>query len=292
MRKKMKIIIDICTACGAKCKYCLHQYRNMVSGKKMSREVFYKILDILKKERYSYVYPYLSGEPLLHPQYWEFMTSASKAGIVTNTATKLCIDIDKKDMTDTFSSLSVPMHFDITIDADNQKTQDKIAKHINIDQVFENLTTLASTIGKAPVSILVITVVNAFNEDRLSKILERVYKCGVKAWCPKAMGYFMGYVMRQEDILMISDMEPRHTYKRFLVKNGELVCHKSACEYIIPVIGVDGQVTICCHDMLYHESKWNILETGSLNAIIHSKEYQEKTNLGKKVQLPICKGCN
>lgn len=287
-----RVLIDICTVCGAKCKYCMHQYRNMVIGKKMNREIFYNILDILRKEKYLYIYPYLSGEPLLHPQYWEFMAAASKAGIMTNTASKLCFDIDKKDMLNTFSSLSVPMHFEITIDADNQETQDKIAKHINNDQVFENLTALASVIGRAPVSISVVTVVNAFNEDRLPKILERVRKCGIDKWRSKSVGYYMGYMMRQEDIDMIADMEPKHISKRFFVKNGELVSYKSACDSIMPVIGVDGQVTICCHDMLYHEAVRNILETGSLDAIIRSKEYQTKVNLGRKMRLSICKGCN
>ncbi len=128
----VRVLVDICTVCGAMCKYCLHQYRNMVIGKKMSKETFYKILDILKKEKYLYMYSYLSGEPLLHPQYWEFMTAASNAGIVTDTASKLCFDIDKIAMSKTFSSLSAPMHFDITIDADNQDIQDKIAKHITM----------------------------------------------------------------------------------------------------------------------------------------------------------------
>jgi len=75
---------------------------------------------------------------------------------MTNTASKLCCDINEKDMVNTFSSLSTPMHFDITIDADDQETQDKIAKNVNSDRVFENLKILTSAIGQAPVSILVI----------------------------------------------------------------------------------------------------------------------------------------
>lgn len=50
-------------------KYGTTMYRNMTSGKIMNKETFYKIVDILRKEKYLYIYPYLSGEPLLHPQY-------------------------------------------------------------------------------------------------------------------------------------------------------------------------------------------------------------------------------
>lgn len=265
----------------------------MVVGKKMSRETFYKILDILKKEKYLYMYSYLSGEPLLHQQYWEFMTATSDAGIITNTASKLCFDVDKRTMINTFSSLSTPMHFDITIDADNQDIQDKIAKNIDNNQVFENLTTLISTIGQAPVSISVITVVNAFNESRISKILERVSKCGIKKLHLKSMGYYMGYMMQQEDIDMIATMEPKYASKRFSVRDRKFISHKSSCsDFLMPVIGVDGQVTVCCHDMLYRESVWNILETGSLNIIVYSDDYKAKVNLGRKMKLPICKGCN
>ncbi len=107
------------------------------------------------------------------------------------------------------------------------------------------------------------------------------------------MGYYMGYMIQQEDIDMIAVMEPKHIRKRFSVKNGELISHKSSCRnFLMPVIGVDGQVTVCCHDMLYHEAVWNILETGSLNTIIGSNDYKTKVNLGRKMRLPICKGCN
>lgn len=289
-----KVLVDICTSCSAKCKYCLHQYRNMVPGKMMSKEVFYKIIDILTKEKYFHMCPYLSGEPLLHPQYWEFMTLASNAGIMTNTASKLYFDIDKKKMISTFSSLSSPMHFDITIDADNQDIQNKIAKNINNDKVYENLKTLVSSIDQAPVSVSVITVVNAFNEDRLQKILEMIHKCGVKMWHPKSMGYYMGYKIQQEDKDTIACMEPKWNIdKRFSIKNGEITSYKLTCEsFLVPVIGVDGQVTICCHDMLYQEAAWNVIDTGSLDAIVYSKEYRAKINLAMKLGLSICKGCN
>jgi MoaA/NifB/PqqE/SkfB family radical SAM enzyme len=286
------VMIDISTACGAKCKYCLHQYRNMVLPQFMSWETFIKIMVILERERYDYVYPYLSGEPILNSDYWKMVRAMSALGITTNTATKLCFRIDEQEMRGTFMTLKAPMYYDITIDAPDQTTQDNIAKHIDNDLVFSNLEKLATEARGRQITITVVTVVNRYNELHLKEIQRRVRDCGVLRWAAKPMGYYMGYRMQPEDEEMISDMAPAKS-TRFSVVDGHIVSKMKQCgSFLKPVIGPTGNVTICCHDMLYREADWNILKVGSLDRINNGPEYQHKLELARKMQLKICEGCN
>lgn len=285
-------MIDIATACSAKCKYCLHQYRNMTKSKFMTWENFVAIMWILKNEGYEYIYPYLSGEPLLHKDYWEMIQHISDRSMHSNTASKLCFDIDFDKAEAVFSKINKIAHFDITIDAHSQEVQDKISRGIKTEQVFSNLKNLYEIAQGKNVTFSVVTVVNKFNENHLEAIFDRVKSCGNLKWCAKPMGYYMGYKMQDEDNELIADMAPSNS-TRFTINNGKLVSNMKSCrKFIKPVIGVNGEVTICCHDMLYHESKWNILQTGSLDKIIGMENYQYALRCGEKMKLEICKGCN
>lgn len=287
------VMIDISTACGAKCKYCLHQYRNMAVPKFMPFENFTKIIRILSNEGYDYIFPYLSGEPIIHPQYWDMIALMSEYKMTSNTASKLCYKIDMNRAANVFSKNRYPIHFDITIDAHNQETQDKIAKNINNSMVYENLSALAKISSKNKlVSISVVTVVNSYNEEYLNKIKRMVIGCGVSKWTPKPMGYYMGYNIMPEDEKMISEMSSQKN-RRFSIVNGKIVSKMKSCDkFLKPVIGVNGEVTICCHDMLYNVNTGNVLKTGSLKEIINSSVYQNARKLGSQMLLPICKGCN
>jgi MoaA/NifB/PqqE/SkfB family radical SAM enzyme len=264
----------------------------MVKPQFMVWEAFVKIVDILKRERYDYVYPYLSGEPILHPNYWKMIIRMSNSAMVTNTATKLCFVIDEYEMREAFKRMNCQLYFDVTIDAPDQTIQDNIAKHINNDLVFSNLDKLATEARTKRITISVVTVVNRYNEWHLKEIKRRVNDCGVTRWAAKPMGYYMGYRMLPEDEATIADMAPAKS-TRFSVVDGHVVSKMKQCgSFIKPVIGPTGNVTICCHDMLYHESDWNVLKVGSLDSIINSPGYQKKLELGRRMELGICRRCN
>ena len=286
-----RCMLDICTACSAKCKYCLHQSRNMVPARMMSDEHFGAIRDILVREGWRYVYMYLSGEPLLHPKYWDMALDLSKHGITTDTASKLCFRVNWRAAREAWKQLKSPMHFDITIDAHNQELQDRVSLGINNNEVFYNLAKLASMQNRK-LGIQVVTVVNAYNAPHLDEIKARVLECGVTRWVAKPMGYYMGYLLTPEDERMIVGLAPRGN-QRFAVVDGHVVSKKHSCgSYLKPVIGVAGDVTLCCHDMLYREAQWNVLETGSLDKIVSSASYREAHHQGSKMKLSICEGCN
>lgn len=286
------VLIDICTACGAKCKYCLHQYRNMVKPKTMSFAMFNDIVKKLKKDGYERVYPYLSGEPILNPEYWDMVELLSQYGIESNTASKLCFKIDWRKAEQVLSRLKTHAHFDITIDAADDVTQRKIAAGIDNSIVYKNLSRLVKTATCCDVDITVVTVLNRYNMESMPQIKDRVLSCGVKRWAAKSMGYYMGYAMTPEDHALVSDMiVPGNP--RCVVSNGRVVSKMTSCgSYIKPVIGVNGEVTICCHDMLYKQSRWNINDYDSLDKIIGTREYQDMIKAGQEMKLDICTGCN
>jgi MoaA/NifB/PqqE/SkfB family radical SAM enzyme len=286
------VLLDITTACAAKCKYCLHQYRNMVKPRAMTQDHFVEITRILVAEKYNYVFPYMSGESMRHPRYWPWMLAMSRAGIMTNTASKLCFEINSADVVNCFANLEAPMHFDITIDAPNQSIQGSIAKNIDNDLVFKNLAMFVSLSCASPVSISVVTVVNKYNQDHLPEISRRIRSAGAETWAPKPMGYYMGYRMQPQDEAMIVEMAPSKS-SRFAIVGGHVASKMKSCgKFLKPVIGPAGDVTICCHDMLYHEVVGNVLKAGSLDAVVKSTAYREKVELGKKMKLEICRGCN
>jgi len=284
-------MLDIMTACTAKCRYCLHQFNNLTKPQAMSMKDFEAIKSTFTREHWDYVYMYLSGEPLLHPQYWSMLAEMSRAGITTNTASKLCFEISDAHMDYALCQLKAPAHFDITIDAHNQDTQNHISTGIDTEEVYENLKQLASWLG-SKVAVTVTTVVNRFNAPHLKEIQARVKSCGVASWTSKPMGYYMGYMMTPEDEAMIVDLAPNRS-ARFDVIDGHVRPRMKSCSrFIKPVIGVDGKVTVCCHDMLFRQAHWDLLQTNSLDAIVQSKAYRKAIALGKKMKLDICKGCN
>lgn len=290
----MKIaMIDVCSACTAKCKYCLHQYRNFVKGRMMDAEKFIDLIDILSFEGYDYIYPYLSGEPMLNKNYWSMVSYMSYKGITSNTASKLCFKIDFAEAEQVINNLINPIHFDITIDADCQEVQDNISRGIDNNQVFENLKRLYEISYGKKVTFSVVTVKNKFNENRLEKISKRISECGKFKWAVKQMGYYMGYRMTPEDMAMISEMSCSDNQRFSIGSDGTIKSNMKQCSsFLKPVIGPDGEVTICCHDMLYKESRWNVFDTGSLDKIVNSAEYQALVEKGKRMELEICEGCN
>lgn len=286
------LMLDISTACPAKCKYCLHQYNNLIKPQLMKYDVFLEIADILSKENYTYVHLYMSGESMLHPRIWDMIDHLSKKKIKCDLASKIFFPIDFIRVKQTFDNLNAPLHFVFTIDGYDQESQNKIAKNIDNNKVFENLKLFTQLSENNPyITIVAVTVVTSVNKGHLSLLEEKIKSCGVKKWIMKPMGYFLGYKTTNEDIKMIEEINPPDN-SRFIIVDEKLVSLKKQCHLMKPVVSVEGEVSVCCHDMFYKETCGNILKTKSLDAILNSKAYQEKLILGKNLKLEICYNCN
>ena len=289
-------LIDISTGCSAKCRYCLHQYKNIAPSRIMDRAVFYNIIGIIAKEGLKRVYLYMSGEPVLHPLFYDFLHTTTIFKIVPNVASKLPVLFDSRGMEDILFETEVPIEFDITVDSIDRETQKKIAPGLNTEVVLENIKRVAELRKRYSnkFKVNVITVVNRYNEDNLHSLKSYFNNLGLP-WAPKSMGFYMGYKVDDGDVKNISDLATRWNMRkrRFKIIGGKIVSNKKKCGSMLkPAISVDGDVSICCHDMLFEINAGNILKEGSLKKIISSDKYQKLYKAGRKMNLHICKGCN
>lgn len=297
---KNHVLLDICTACGADCIYCLHQAANLAPSKIMSREHFFVIADILQREGYELVYLYQSGESFLHPDYCDFIVAIAERGMASNTATKLFMPIkwDKLDAALTrCDATGKTVEFLITVDSLDQEAQDKIGPGINIERVKSNLIEMARLNEAHPhMKCILDTVVNAYNEHQIEQIEAHIKGLGFTQWFAKRMGYFMPSLARKEDLVMIGAAIPSSTEHpaRFSIVDGELIPaeEQSRCDLGGPAVSPEGDVTVCCHDMLHLNRLGNVIEMGSLRDIIASDRFQKAADKGRNMGLKICRGCN
>lgn len=294
------IILDICTACGADCVYCLHQAAGLAKPKLMPRESFFKIIDILEAEGYELVYLYQSGESFHHPNYFEFVTAVAERNMDSSTATKLFMPIDWDAFDQALARCEKTgryVEYLVTVDALNQNAQDKIGPGIKTEAVKANLAKLAELNSKYDCMRCILdSIVHANNEHNIDEFPAYFSRLGFDTWYPRRMGYFMPSFARKEDLQAIAAVVPSSTEHpaRFSIIDDELIPYEpqKRCDLGAAAVSPDGDLTVCCHDMLHINKLGNILETGSLREIMASDRFQEAANKGRNMQLPICQGCN
>ncbi len=294
------VIIDICTACGADCVYCLHQAAGLAKSKLMKREDFFTIVDILQAEGFELVYLYQSGESFHHPNYFEFVEAVAKRGMNSSTATKLFMKIDWEAFDCTMAACEDTgcyVEYLVTVDALSQDVQDKIGPGIRNDAVMANLEELAKLNEKySCMRCILDTVVHAHNEDHIDAFPKYFSELGFSKWYPRRMGYFMPSFARKEDFRAIAEVVPqsKEHAARFSIVDDKLVPYEEQkkCDLGAPSIGPDGYLTVCCHDMLHVNKLANVLEYGSMRKALASQAFQDAADKGRQMKLPICQGCN
>lgn len=139
------------------------------------------------------------------------------------------------------------------------------------------------------------TVVTKANESELDDIKSKLDSYGFSNWAPGGMCYYMMNLAKEEDIKKITSFIPDNIeYRNRLdMQDGKIITPEyDYCGNIIPSISVDGDVTICCHDMLHRLNMGNIIQAGSLRKIINGKKYKEAVRKGRDMKLDMCKGCS
>jgi len=156
---------------------------------------------------------------------------------------------------------------------------------------LRGLTELASR--NKSIIVKAYTVVCRQNKSLLPEIEKTIRGCGATEWYTKKMGFYMSAIMDEEDKRNILDIVPEKDNGRMVYDGRLFLSKKKNCgSYIIPIISPEGDVSICCHDMLYRNIVGNILETNSLVWILESEKYKRDAKLGRRRLLPICRGCN
>lgn len=155
--------------CNAKCIMCNHSFTRNHSCKFMDMTV------IRKLEKY---FPYVScivlngiGEPLLHPEIKELMTTYAKYGIKLSTNTNMSVMDPElaRLMHDTFCDIQ------ISCDAADKETYEKIRRGLSFDKFKENTRILRAA---GSVEICMATVVMRQNVTQLPQIVELAHELG------------------------------------------------------------------------------------------------------------------
>ena len=278
------VLLDITTRCPHKCAYCYHQKKSLLKPADMSIETFDSIIPILKKEKFHRILLFMSGEPILHPSFYYFLKRCGEGGFETTVATKagLSIDWNKiKAAQKAFQKGRAVLKWLIECPAVKQETADHIC-NIDLEKQKENLHVfgkMEKSRAYKNITWKVRTIVTKWNENELAKIGKEMKKMGFSNWKPKTPGYF---IAKLEDD---NDWMPSNRYNRRL-KVGPKRCPfpRNAA------ISTGGNVSICCHDMLFKYNLGNMVERGTLKNILLENKDLMRRRLSKKID--ICKFCN
>lgn len=247
----------------------------------MPASKFVELAGILRADAINYVYLYMSGEPTYHPDFYALLEVLNAHKITANVATKLPVLLDP-------AKIPNGVILDLTVDTIWQDRQTKIAPGLKTETVLENLRRLSGRAG-----VTGTTVVNIHNEDHLPAISNHFKKLKIP-WRAKAMGYYMGSKLTPEAERQIVDLLPTNLKwrQRITVNNGRLISLARSCPFHDPAISVTGEVTVCCHDMIFEAASGNVFEAGSLRKVVQSAKYQAMRHKGNQMAITICKGCN
>lgn len=75
-----RVTVEVTNDCNVSCVFCNRQKINMDIGY-MSAALFYKIIDEMAEHRPIKLVPFFRGEPLMHPEFVQFITYAKSKGI-------------------------------------------------------------------------------------------------------------------------------------------------------------------------------------------------------------------
>jgi sulfatase maturation enzyme AslB (radical SAM superfamily) len=287
---KAKVMLDICTICNSKCKYCTHQVLSLLKPRLMSLEDFSEITTILAREEFLSVYLYMSGEPLLHTKIFEFLELANEKGIECSIGSKLNTEIDVNKFRKALEKTDKVCSFEVTVDALDQEIHSKIAPGISTKLVLKNLEILKKLNEdyKNRLKLVGIVVVNKFNFLSVKKIYNKLRSIGCNTIHVKAMGCIIPYVTTPEFLEGISEMVIDKS--RFRIEGGKVVTKGRMGCMGEPAVDIEGNVSVCCHDMLFSLKLGNIISENSLDKIMSSSAYKDA--LRKRGRHLFCTGCN
>lgn len=74
-------------------------------------------------------------------------------------------------------------------------------------------------------------------------------------------------------------------------KEKNIISKEDKCNWLVPTVRWNGEVSICCHDQLGNLNLGNAFKK-PLEIILNSKKYKIFEKKGRKRKLSFCKNCN
>lgn len=291
------ISIDVSSVCYADCIYCLHQRQKMITPQNIKLETARKILDIINHDSFSTIVTPLTGEAFCNPILCDILEEIAirfQRGIV---ATKLIVPVYMRRLArllQRFQHHGSTLEIAITLDSVRQSTLEKISPGIHLPTVLGNIQRLCELRSRfASLEITMQTVVTKYNETELEEL--RVWANAKNiSWVAKQLQYYMASLASRENIDLIKSAYP--TMKEYQVRfrwEGEKIISKIGhCPSLNPAIALNGDLLICCMDMLVKHPVGNILEVGSIRGLLNSEKFKYLSSEADARRLSICQDCN
>lgn len=159
MRKS--VLVEITNNCNLRCKHC---YNNKyLNNNDINEEVFFKNLEILKKEGYNHIH-LLGGEPLMNENVVSYISKLKSMGftITINTNATLFNDDFIKNAMPKIQQLS------FSLDGVTADKNDEIRNKGTFDRVLENI----SKIGKCETELILNYVITSSNYIDMYRIVD------------------------------------------------------------------------------------------------------------------------
>jgi len=128
------VTIDISNICNASCPFCTRQISSHKSEGFMSKEMFYNILEQIKKiKTIRHVYLASWGEPLMHPNIDEFIDVLKSDGYHVSFPTNFSLAHKH------FDTLLKVDHIMISIEGHDKESYEFLRKNLNFETTLNNL---------------------------------------------------------------------------------------------------------------------------------------------------------
>lgn len=280
-----EVIIDIVGSCNALCPFCPRQMIDNPPKGFMSKEIFYEILEQLEGfPEVKVVRLYAVGEPLLHPNFEEYVNSLHDLGYSIGLSSNMSL-AEKH-----FDTLMKLKNIQFSIEGWDQNTYELYRKGLNYDKVYNNIVLFDKITRERREK--------GENTPKRSIHLLLTKKTNVKLFLEKWRPY--------TDTIVITPMYPmpiwdtnlkafkfsyssdiNDDYLKFEIREDY-----KFCRYLFNVITLNykGEIALCCGDFEYkinfgnyRQLKNDFYKNTEINKI--RKEF-----LDQKVY--VCKNCN
>ncbi|MBP8960062.1 MAG: SPASM domain-containing protein [Bacteroidales bacterium] len=279
------INIEISSKCNLSCPECFKGAGRLNRDEGlMNIQMFEKIISELKSYLFN-INLYFQGEPMLHPEFFSFVTIAEGIGITLSTNGHFFSDENiEKLVSSRIRRVIVP------VDGMDQYTYEKYRSGGNLNLVLEGIRKLsrARAENKSSLKIEIQCLVNRYNQSQISE-LRRFARETCSTLKLKSMQIITGN---------FDEWLPDYNkYRRYIKEDnnyrlkGKL---RSRCLrlWINPVITWDGKVLPCCFDKTAYYCLGNI-GNSSFHEIWKGKINKNFRNifLIERKKIDICKNC-
>jgi len=283
--------IQTINVCNGSCLMCPVSKKVNIKPKKMSNELFKKIIDEIVQNHLSYtnIYLYLQNEPLMDKDIFnkiKLIKKLSNGQITTGLVTNGSIFNDKKiiGLAESQADLII-----ISLDSLTEKTYNNIRQGLNFKKVMSNIDKIKKSNYKNNFAVSFVLQKENFKELKIFK----------KYWKAKAVPIHLSLLNNRSGDLLYYKNLALHKRKiplslKFRNLLDKIIIRSCHYPFINFNILCNGDVILCCNDY-NHKLILGNLNHSSIKEIWNNEKFQKIRKLvfdGKLNKISTCANCN